>query len=49
LLLPIGDLSYQGAWVAHGWARWCWLGWILAGWVLTTAVLTGLAGLIKRD
>jgi hypothetical protein len=49
LLLPIGDLSYQGAWVARGWARWCWLAWILAGWILTTAVVAALTGLTKRD
>jgi hypothetical protein len=49
LLLPIGDLNYQGAWIARGWARGFWLGWILAGWVLTTAVLAALAGILKRD
>jgi hypothetical protein len=49
LLLPIGDLNYQGAWIAHGWARGFWLGWILAGWVLTTAVVAALAGVLKRD
>jgi hypothetical protein len=49
LLLPIGDLNYQGAWVARGWARGVWLAWILAGWVLTTAVLAALTGILKRD
>jgi hypothetical protein len=49
LLLPIGDLNYQGAWIARGWARGFWLAWILAGWVLTTAVLAALAGILKRD
>jgi hypothetical protein len=49
LLLPIGDLNYQGAWIARGWARGLWLGWILAGWVLTTAVLAALASGLKRD
>jgi len=49
LLLPIGDLNYQGAWIAQGWARWCWLAWILVGWVLTVAVLAALSGILKRD
>jgi hypothetical protein len=49
LLLPIGDLNYQGAWIARGWARALWLGWILAGWVLTTAVLAALAASLRRD
>jgi hypothetical protein len=49
LLLPIGDLNYQGAWIAQGWARWCWLAWILAGWVLTIALLAALSGILKRD
>lgn len=49
LLLPIGDLNYQGAWIAQGWARWCWLAWILAGWVLTVAVLAAFSGILKRD
>lgn len=49
LLLPVGDLDYQGAWIARGWARGLWLGWILAGWVLTTAVLAALASILKRD
>jgi hypothetical protein len=49
LLLPIGDLDYQGAWIARGWARGFWLGWILTGWVLATAVLAALVGALKRD
>jgi hypothetical protein len=49
LLLPIGDLNYQGAWIAQGWARWCWLAWIMAGWVLTIAFLAALSGILKRD
>jgi hypothetical protein len=49
LLLPIGDLNYQGAWVPQGWARWCWLAWILAGWVFTIAVLAALSGILRRD
>jgi hypothetical protein len=49
LLLPIGDLNYQGAWIPEGWVRWCWLAWILAGWVLTVAVLAALSGMLKRD
>jgi hypothetical protein len=49
LLLPIGDLNYQGAWIPYGWARWCWLAWILAGWVLTIAVVAALSGILKRD
>ena len=49
LLLPIGDLNYQGAWIPQGWARWCWLAWILAGWVLTIAVVAALSGILKRD
>lgn len=48
LLLPTGDLDYQGAWIARGWARGFWLGWILAGWV-PTAVVAALAGILKRD
>jgi hypothetical protein len=49
LLLPIGDLNYQGVWIPQGWARWCWLAWILAGWVLTIAVVAALSGILKRD
>jgi hypothetical protein len=49
LLLPIGDLNYQGSWIAEDWARLLWLIWILAGWVLTIAVLAALSGVLKRD
>jgi hypothetical protein len=49
LLLPIGDLNYQGAWIARGWARAAWLVWIFLGWVLTTVVLAALGGVLKRD
>ena len=49
LLLPIGDLNYQGAWIARGWARLCWLGWIILGWILATVVIAGLTGISKRD
>ena len=49
LLLPIGDLNYQGAWIAQGWVRVLWLSWILIGWILATAVIAALAGMTKRD
>jgi hypothetical protein len=49
LLLPVGDLNYQDAWIARGWARGFWLTWILVGWVLTTAVLAAITGILKRD
>jgi hypothetical protein len=49
LLLPVGDLNYQGAWIARGWARLFWLVWIVLGWVLTTVVIASLTGISKRD
>jgi hypothetical protein len=49
LLIPAGDLNYQGSWVAHGWAQWLWLLWILLGWILTIAVIAAVTGLMKRD
>jgi hypothetical protein len=49
VLLPIGDLGQEKAWIPQGWARnWAWF-LIGAGWFLTTAAVAGLTGIFKRD
>jgi hypothetical protein len=49
LLLPVANFKQRDSFVTGGWAAWASFGFIFAGWLLAAIVVTGLAGVFKRD